>query len=50
MAAPSDFLVDLNETKAEEVSYDVVVEVCILGWGRRMVWETIEGSVPLGSR
>ena len=50
MSAPSDFLVDLNETKAEKVSYDVVVEVCILGWGRRMVWETIEGSVPLGSR
>ncbi len=48
MAILSEFLVDLDEAKAEGVSHGGVVEVCILGWGRRMVWETIEGSVQLG--
>ena len=48
MAVLSGFLVDLDEAKADEVSHGGVVEVCILGWGRRMVWETIEGSALLG--
>ncbi len=44
------FSVYLGGTKTEGVSYDVVGEVCILGWGRRIVWETIEGCVPLVKR
>ncbi len=37
-AVLSEFLVDLDEAKADGVSHGGVVEVCILGWGRRMVW------------
>jgi hypothetical protein len=37
MAVPSDFFIDLDETKQGGVSYDGVVEVCVLGWGHRIV-------------
>lgn len=33
MAVPSEFFVDLDETKQGGVSYDGVVEVWTLGWG-----------------
>jgi hypothetical protein len=37
MAVPSDFFVDLDETKPEGLSQNVVEAVCVLGWGRRIV-------------
>ena len=46
MPIPSAFSVNLNGTKQEEVSYNVVEEICILGLGRRIVWKTIDGIVP----
>ena len=42
MAVPSAFFIDLNETKPEGLSQNVVEAVCVLGWGRRIVWETAE--------
>ena len=44
---PRAHSVDLDGAKQEEVSYNVVEEACILGLGRRIVWKTIDGVVPL---
>jgi hypothetical protein len=46
MVVPSPFFIDLDETKPEGLSQNVVEAVCALGWGHRIVWETVNGSVP----
>ena len=50
MAVPSDFFIDFDETKPEGLSQNVVEAVCVLGWGRRIVWEAVNGSVPSAKR
>ena len=50
MAVPGPFFIDFDETKPEGLSQNVVEAVCVLGWGRRIVWETVNGSVPSAKR
>jgi hypothetical protein len=50
MAVPNDFFVDWDETKPEGLSQNVVEAVWVLGWGRRIVWEAVNGSVPSAKR
>ena len=43
LLVPRAYSVDLDGAKQEEVSYDVVEEVCILGLGRRSFGRAMAG-------